>query len=183
MGSAVLAGIVCMIAPVALGGGILAVGIVSAILTARSVVRSTEGDVTTAIVAGGVLTAVALGNGHLAAIACGAGVFAGSEIAALGRRFDVGRDAPPAPEVAITATTIAVGAVVGGAIAVVAQVRASPAIANAALVAAVVLGVVLLAARRWRERVTTLGGRGRCLLGVRGRRDAGGPRRRWPTRR
>ncbi len=149
--SAILAGVVSLIAPVALGGGILALGIVNAILIARSVVRSNEGDVTTAIVAGGVLTAFALGHGHLAAIGCGAGVFAGSEIAALGRRFDVGRDAPTAPEVAITATTIAVGAVVGAAIAVVANVRASPAVANAALVAAVVLGAMLLAARRWRD--------------------------------
>jgi hypothetical protein len=149
--SAVLAGVVSLIAPVAIGGGILALGIVSSILTARSAVRSTEGDVTTAIVGGGVLAAVALGDGHLAAIACGAGVFAGSEIAALGRRFGVGRDAPTAPEVAITVTTIAVGAVAGAAIAVVAHVRASPAVSNAALVAAVVLGVVLLAARRWRD--------------------------------
>jgi hypothetical protein len=151
VGSAILAVAVILIAPVALGGGILALGIVSAILTGRAVVRSNEGDVTTAIVAGGVLTAFALGHGHLAAIACGAGVFAGSEIAALGRRFDAGRDAPTAPEVAITATTIAVGGVAGAAIAVVASVRASPAVANAALVAAVVLGVVLLAARRWRD--------------------------------
>jgi hypothetical protein len=149
VGSAILAGVVSLIAPVAIGGAVLALGIVIAILTARSVVRNNEGDVTTAIVAGGVLAAVALGHGHLAAIACGAGVFAGSEIAALGRRFDAGRDAPTAPEVAITATTIAVGAVVGVAIAVVAYVPASPAVANAALVAALVLGVGLLAARRW----------------------------------
>jgi hypothetical protein len=146
-----LAGVVTLIAPVALGGALLALGVLSAILTARAVVRSDEGDVTTAIVAGGVLTAVALGHGHLAAIACGAGVFAGSEIAALGRRFEVGHDAPTAPEVAITATTIAVGVVAGAAIAVVASVRASPALANAALVASVVLGVVLLAARAWRD--------------------------------
>jgi hypothetical protein len=151
VGSAVLAGVVGLIAPVVLGGGILALGIVSAILTARSVVRSNEADVTVAIVAGGVLTAVAIGHGHLAAIACGAGVFAGSEIAALGRRFDESRDAPTAPEVAITATTIAVGSVVGAAIAVVATLRAGPAVANAALVAAAVLGIVLLAARRWRD--------------------------------
>ena len=151
VGTATLAGVVSLIAPVTLGGAILALGIVSAILTARSVVRSNESDVTTAIVAGGVLTAFALGHGHLAAIACGAGVFAGSEIAALGRRFDVGRDAPTAPEVVITATTIAVGAGVGVAIAVVANVRASPAVANVALGVAVVLGVVLLAARRWRD--------------------------------
>jgi hypothetical protein len=148
VGCAILAGAVSLIAPVVLGGGILALGIVSAILTGRSVVRSNEGDVTTAVVAGGVLTAFALGQGHLAAIACGAGVFAGSEISALGRRFDVGRDAPTAPEVAITAMTIGVGGVVGAAIAVVASVRASPGVANAALVAVVVLGVVLLAARR-----------------------------------
>jgi hypothetical protein len=151
VGSAVLAGVVSLIAPVALGGPILALGIVSAILTARSVVRSSEGEVTTAIVAGGVLTAVAVGDGHLAAIACGAGVFVASEIAALGRRFDESRDAPTAPEVAITATTIAVGVVVGAAIGVVATVRASPAVANIALVAAGVLGLVLLAARRWRD--------------------------------
>ncbi len=149
VGSAILAGVVSLIAPVALGGAVLALGIVSAILTARSVVRSNEGDVTTAIVAGGVLAAVALGHGHLAAIACGAGVFAGSEIAALGRRFDTGRDAPTAPEVAITATTIAVGAAVGVAVAIVAYVPTNPAVANAALVAALVLGVGLLVARRW----------------------------------
>jgi hypothetical protein len=41
--------------------------------------------------------------------------------------------------------------VAGAAIAVVASVRASPALANAALVASVVLGVVLLAARAWRD--------------------------------
>ncbi len=150
VGSAILAGVVILIAPLAVGGAVLALGVVSAILTVRSVVRSSEGEVTTAIVAGGVLTAVALGDGHLAAIACGAGVFAGSEIAALGRRFAVGRDAPTAPEVAITATTVAVGVVVGAAIAVVASVRASPAIANVALVAAVLLGLVLLLARRRR---------------------------------
>jgi hypothetical protein len=146
----VLAGVVSLIAPVALGGAVLAVGIVSAILTARSVVRSDEGDVTLAIVAGGALIAFAITDGPGAAIGCAAGVFVASEIAALGRRFDAARDAPTAPEVAITARTIAVGAVAGAAIAVVASVRASTVVADVALVAAGVLGVVLLAARRWR---------------------------------
>jgi hypothetical protein len=98
-----------------------------------------------------VLTAIALGRGHLAAVACAAGVFAGTEIAELARRLDMDRDAPTAPQVAITATTIAVGVAAGAAIAVVGSLRASPAAANAALVSAVVLGVVLLAARRWRD--------------------------------
>jgi hypothetical protein len=151
IGFAILAGVVTLIAPIALGGGLLALGIVSAVLTARAVVRSQEGDVTTAIVAGGVLTAIALTRGHLAAIACAAGVFAAAEIAELGRRLDVDRDAPTAPELAITATTIAVGVAAGAAIAVVASLRASPAVANAALVSAVVLGGIVLAARRWRD--------------------------------
>jgi len=60
----------------------------------------------------------------------------------------VDREASTAPEVVITATTIAVGLLAGAAIAVIGSVRASPAPANAALASAIVLGVVLLAARR-----------------------------------
>ena len=106
---------------------------------------------TTAIVAGGVLTAVALGQGHLAAIACGAGVFAGSEIAALGRRFDAGRTPQPhqrsrsPPRRSPSARSPAPRSGSWH------KFAASPAVGNAALVAAVVLGVVLLAARRWRD--------------------------------
>ena len=61
VGTATLAGVVSLIAPVTLGGAILALGIVSAILTVRSVVRSNESDVTTAIVVAVITTSGAVG--------------------------------------------------------------------------------------------------------------------------
>lgn len=147
---AALAGIATLIAPLAIGGWLIALGAVAAILTTRSVLRSEEGDVTTAIVMGGLTTWIALSHGHVAAIACCAGVFAGSEIAALARRLGVDHDAPAAPELRATLLTIGVGVAAGAVVAVVANVRASAPVANAALGATILLGAVLLAVRAWR---------------------------------
>ena len=142
---AVAAGLVAVVAPIAFGGFLLVVGIVGGILIARSAVRGDEGDVTTAIVAGGVVTAMALTRGHVAALACAAGVFVGAELAALGRRLDATRDASMGPEVAVTARTIAVGAVAGAEVAIAAMVPVGATAANAALAAVIVLGAGVLA--------------------------------------
>ncbi len=149
---AALAGIATAAAPVALGRWPLVVGLVAGVLATRSVLRDEEGDVTTAIVVGGLAVLVALGRGHPAAIATCAGVFAGAEIAALARRLGVDHDAPAGPEVAATATTIAVGLAAGAVVAAVAVVRASATVANIALVVVILLGLVLLAVRAWGSR-------------------------------
>ena len=94
----VIAGIATLAAPAAVGSWVLAAGAVAAILTTRSVLRTEESDVTTAIVAGGGVVLIGLaphGDGHVAPrSAICAGVFAGAEIAALGRRLGVDHDAP-----------------------------------------------------------------------------------------
>ena len=64
---AVLAGIATAAVPVALGGGVLVAGLVAGLLAGRSVLRAEEADVTTAIVVGGLLVAIALTRGHHAA--------------------------------------------------------------------------------------------------------------------
>ena len=147
---AALAGLATLAAPVAIGGWLIAAGVVAAILTTRSVLRSEEGDVTTAIIVGGLLVLLTLGHGQLAAFAVCAGVFAGSEIAALARRLGVDRDAPASPEVRGTAVTIGVGLAAGAVLAVVATIRASAPVANIALVAIIVLGLALLVTRAWK---------------------------------
>ena len=147
---AAFAAVATLIAPVALGGWMIVLGVLAAILTARSVLRSEEADVTTAIVVGGLMTLIALSHGHLAAMACCAGVFVGSEIAAIARRLGVDHDAPAAPELGATAATIAVGVAAGAVVAAVGNIRASAPVANAALVATIVLGLVLLAVKAWK---------------------------------
>jgi hypothetical protein len=129
---------------------------VAAILTSRSVLRAEEGDVTTAIVAGGIVVLIALARGgHGAAFATAAGVFAGAELAALGRRLGVDHDAPAAPEVTATAATIGVGLAAGVVVAAIASIRASAPVANVALATVILLGLALLAARAWRAASTT----------------------------
>lgn len=148
---AVLAFIATAAVPAALGGGVLVAGLAVGLLAGRSVLRAEEADVTTAIIAGGLLVAIALTRGHHAAFGVCAGVFAGAEVAALGRRLGLDHDAPAGPEVAISASTIGLGLVAGAVVALVGNVRAAPVIANIALVAAVIIGVTALAARRLRS--------------------------------
>jgi hypothetical protein len=148
---AAVAGVVTAAAPFAVGGGVLVAGLLAGFLAGRSVLRAEEADVTTAIVVGGLVALLALSHGHAAAFAVGAGVFVGSEIAALGRRLGVDHDAPAGPELAIASMTVAVGLAAGAAVALVASVRASPPIANFALVVAITAGIVALVASRWGE--------------------------------
>ena len=137
-------------APAVMGGWLIAAGLVAAILTARSVLRTEEGDVTTAIVVGGIVVLIALTGGHAEAFATAAGVFAGAELAALGRRLGVDRDAPAAPEVGATAAAIGVGLAAGVVVAAIGSVQASAPVANVALAAVILLGLALLATRAWR---------------------------------
>lgn len=152
-GLMILAGLVTLAAPIAVGSWVLAAGAVAAILTARSVVRTEESDVTTAIIGGGVVVLIALGHGdgQFAALAICAGLFAGTEIAALARRLAVDHDAPAAPELRTSALTVVVGLAALVVIAAVGSVKASAPVANVALVAVLVLGLVLLANRAWRS--------------------------------
>jgi hypothetical protein len=130
--------------PVAIGGALAIGGVIVAIMAARSVVRSDEGSVTTAIVAGGLLAAATLSHGHWPAVATIAGVFIGAELAACGRRLAIDPESPTAPELAITAATIAVGLAAAAAVAVISRWRAAPPLANAALVALLLAGTAAL---------------------------------------
>ena len=151
LSAAVLAGLVTTAAPFALGGNILAAGVVAGFLTGRSVLRTEESDVVVALAIGALVVLVSLTRGSWPAIAVGAGVFVGAEIAALGRRFGVDHDAPAAPEVRISATTIVMGLGAAAVVALAATIRASAPIANIALVLGLVLGVVILAVHHLRE--------------------------------
>ncbi len=151
LSAAVLAGLATTAAPFVLGGNILAAGLVAGFLAGRSVLRTEESDVVVALVIGALVVLVSLTRGSWPAIAVGAGLFVGAEIAALGRRLGVDHDAPAGPEVKIVATTIAIGLGAAALVALASTIRASASIANIALVLGLVLGVVILAVNRLRE--------------------------------
>ncbi|MEO5900939.1 MAG: hypothetical protein ABIR68_12540 [Ilumatobacteraceae bacterium] len=146
----VLAAVATAAAPLALGGAIAVAGVIAAILAARSVVRGDETSVSTAIIGGGLVAASALSRGPSQAWLVVAGVFVAAELASLGRRLAIDREAPAGPEVRISLATIGLGVGVGAVVAVVSLWHARPPVANIALAALLVFALIAFGARQLR---------------------------------
>lgn len=146
----VLVAVATAAVPLALGGAIAGAGFVAAVLATRSVVRGDETSVSTAIIGGGLVAASALSRGTTQAWLVVTGVFVAAELASLGRRLAIDREAPAGPEVSISLATIGVGVAVGAVVAVVSLWRARPTIANVALAVLLLLGVIAFGARQLR---------------------------------
>lgn len=135
--------------PATVGGAVLAIGVIAAAFAVRSVFRGNESDVTVAVAVGGAAIAVSLFAGIGAACAVAASVFAGSEVAAMGRWIQLDRDIPIGRELRRTVGSIALGLGGGAAVLGVAQLPTAPAVANAALVLLVIgVGVAAVIMRR-----------------------------------
>ncbi len=150
--TAVTAFVATLAGPFVIGGWVLAGGVVAAILTARSVFRGDEADVTAAVATGGAVILGSLLVGHAAAFAVAASVFGGAELAAMGRWMQLDHDAPVGREITNTLATIGVGSAAGAAAVGAAQLHAAPLLANIALAVTAVLAGLALVVLQLRRR-------------------------------
>ena len=151
--AAAAAFVAVLVGPAVIGGWVLAAGLITAILIARSVFRGDESDVTVAVAVGGATIVAALFVGHDAATVVAASVFVGSELASMGRWAQLDRHVPFGRELARTAGSIGLGLAGGAAAFGAGHLRTTPLVANVALVLVVVGAVAGLGAMRNRASV------------------------------